>query len=286
MEMCKWCGASVSPNDVVCARCGARLKRESKPCPRCGREARFGLIVCPYCGEELWGKRRPWKLVGALVGIGVVVVLAYVVLTFVPLPFELPFVASAPTSTPTEVILPPTPTATNTPRPPTATPTLTATATFTPVITATVTVTGTATVTGTVSPGPAQTPTATPTETPSSGYAAPTLIEPEDQSDWLPDQPLVFSYGARIELKWGPVGTLAEDEWYAVDLTYINRDGASAITGGWTKETMWLVPSDLYELLGGDRDVNWTVTVVSGTPGSGAGTPVSPPSETWMFRWG
>ena len=87
MEMCKWCGASVSPKDVVCARCGARLKRESKPCPRCGREARFGLIVCPYCGEELWGKRRPWKLVGALVGIASVAVLAYVVLTFVPLPF-------------------------------------------------------------------------------------------------------------------------------------------------------------------------------------------------------
>ena len=87
-------------------------------------------------------------------------------------------------------------------------------------------------------------------------------------------------------MKWGPVGTLAEDEWYAVDLTYVNRDGAPAITGGWVKETTWLVPSDLYELLGGDREVDWTVTVVSGTPGSGAGTPVSLPSETWMFRWG
>jgi len=286
MESCRWCGAPISSKDVVCSRCGARLRRENVTCPQCKREIRDGLAVCPHCGEDLARRRVPWKLIGSMGGIALAAVVVYVALTLVPLPFGLPFVAAAPTLTPTEVILPPTPTSTATPRPPTATPR--ATATFTPIITATVTVTATATLTSTVSPAPVQTLTPTATETPEFAYAAPKLIEPEDQSDWAPDHPFVFSYGARIELRWEAVGTLAEDEWYAVALTYTDSSNQPSVgQGGWTKETSWLVEGDdLYNLLGGDRIVKWSVTVVRDPTNTGDGVNISPPSETWMFRWG
>ncbi|MDH4209604.1 MAG: hypothetical protein OEV76_12065, partial [Anaerolineae bacterium] len=101
----------------------------------------------------------PWKLVGALVGVALVAVVGYLVLSFVPLPFQVPFLAAAPTATPTEVILPPTPTYTATPRPPTATPTRRPTST--PVITETATLeaspTRTVTVTATVAAQPTST---------------------------------------------------------------------------------------------------------------------------------
>ena len=286
MESCRWCGASVSPKDVLCPRCGSRLRRESATCRRCRGEIRSGLAVCPHCGEDLLRRRIPWKLIGSLGGVFGAVVLVYLVLTLVPLPFGLPFVAADPTATPTEVIVPPTPTATATRRPPTATPT--SKATFTPVITATATTTvsATVTVTATVTPGLTATPTASPTETPGLKYAAPKLIEPEDQSGWAPDHPLVFSSGTPIELKWEAVGALGAEEWYAVELAYVDTNSQPAVGGGWTKETTWLVPDDLHERMGGDRTVEWSVTVVVGTPGTGEGRAISPPSETWMFRWG
>jgi RNA polymerase subunit RPABC4/transcription elongation factor Spt4 len=296
MESCRWCGASVSPKDVLCPRCGARLRRESSTCRRCRREIRSGLAVCPHCGEDLLRRRIPWKLIGGLSGVLGAAVLVYLVLSFVPLPFQLPFVAAAPTVAPTEVILPPTPTHTATPWPPTATPTrrptstavITETATVevspTPIVTVTATSVVTPTFTAEVTETPAVSPV--PTETPGLKYAAPKLIEPEDQSHWAVAHPLVFSEGARIELKWEAVGTLGAKEYYAVELAYVDRDSGPAMTGGWVKETTWLVPNDLYERLGGDRTVEWSVTVVSGTPGTGQRTAISPASETWMFRWG
>jgi len=296
MESCRWCGASVSPKDILCPRCGARLRRESATCRRCRKEIRSGLAVCPHCGEDLLRRRVPWKLIVALGGVFGAAVLAYLVLSFVPLPFPLLFMAAAPTATATEVILPPTPTATATPRPPTATPTrratatraITETATLEASPTHTVTVTATSVVTPTFTAEVAETPTVSlvPTETPGLKYAAPKLLEPEDQSDWAADRPLVFSEGARIELKWEAVGTLGVEEYYAIELAYVDRDSGPAVTGGWVKETTWLVPTDLYERIGGDRTVEWSVTVVSGTPGTGQRTAISPASETWVFRWG
>jgi len=285
MESCRWCGASVSPKDVVCSRCGARLRRESATCPSCRGEIRSGLAVCPHCGDELLRRRIPWKLIGSLAGVALIAVIVYVVLTMVPLPFDLPFVAAAPTATPTEVILPPTPTSTATQRPPTAT--TTSTATFTPVITATATVpvSPTMTVTPTVWPGPTGTPVVAPTETLVLAYEAPQLVEPADESE-LPENQFSFSFGSRITLAWEPVGALAQDEWYSVSLSYENRDGQMRERVNWTKDTFWEVPTDYHDDIGTDRGVYWTVTVVSGSPGTGAGVADSPASETWMFRWG
>jgi RNA polymerase subunit RPABC4/transcription elongation factor Spt4 len=296
MEGCRWCGATISEKDTTCPECGTRLRRTSSRCRRCKEEIRSGLAVCPYCGEDLLSRRVPWTLVGTLAGVVLVGVVGYLVLSFVPLPIELPFVASVPTATPTEVILPPTPTDTATPRPPTSTPTRRPTAT--PVITETATLevspTRNATATSSVAVNPAptaevrETPPASPvpTETPGLKYAAPRLIEPEDESNWAQDHPLVFSEGARIELQWEAVGTLGANEYYAVELAYVDRDSGPAVRPAWVKETTWVVPSEVYDRLGSDRIVEWSVTVVSGTPGTGQRTDVSPASETWMFRWG
>jgi hypothetical protein len=252
--------------------------------------------VCPNCGEDLLRRRIPWKLIGGLGGVFGAAVLVYLVLTLVPLPFELPFVAAAPTATPTEVILPPTPTATATLRPPTSTPTRTAT--FTPVITATATVevTPTRTVTATLtpqvtvtpgaSPGLEETPTSTPTEAGGYLYPATQLRSPADESD-LPENQFNFSYGSLIELVWGPVGTLGENQWYELSVSYTGRDGKQNSQVNWKKDNSFEVPLEWYDyIMGGEREVYWRVTVVSGTPGTGAGRAISPPSETWMFRWG
>ena len=260
--------------------------------------------MCPHCGEDLLRRRIPWKLIGSLGGVLAAAVLVYLVLAFVPLPFGLPFVAAAPTATATEVILPPTPTATATLRPPTSTPTRRASATpvitetatleVSPTRTVTVTATGVVTPTFTAevaetpagSPGPTETPTATPMEVAGFLYAAPHLRSPADESD-LPENQFNFSYGSLIELGWEAVGSLGENQWYELSVSYAGRDGQEESQVNWTKATSFRVPQEWYDhIMGGEREVYWKVTVVFGTPGTGAGTAISPPSETWMFRWG
>jgi len=304
MESCRWCGASVSPKDVLCPRCGARLRRESSTCRRCRKEIRSGLAVCPHCGEDLLRRSVPWKLIGSVGGVFGAAVLVYLVLAFVPLPFQLPLLTSAPIATATEVILPPTPTGTATPRRPTATPTRRATAT--PVITETatleaspthtVTVTATSVVTptftaevaetATFSPRPTGTPAAYPTEVVGYGYAAPQLLRPADETD-LPENQFNFSNGSDIDLAWEPVDSLGENQWYELSVTYTGLDGRQSAQVNWTKGTSFRVPLEWHDhIMGGEREVYWRVTVVSGTPGTGAGRAISPASETWMFRWG
>ena len=296
MESCRWCGASVSPKDVVCSRCGARLRRESTTCRSCREEIRSGLAVCPHCGDELLRRRIPWKLIGSLAGVALAAVVVYVVLTMVPLPFELPFIAAAPTATPTEVILPPTPTSTATLRPPTSTPTRTAT--FTAVITATATVevTPTRTVTATLmpqvtvtpgaSPGLEETPTSTPMEAGGYLYPAPQLRSPADETD-LPESQFNFTSADMIVLTWEAVGSLGEKQWYEVSVSYTGRDGTTRTEDNWKKETSFEVPQGWHDyIMLGERDVYWNVTVKSGTPGTGESKAISPASQTWMCRWG
>lgn len=284
METCRWCGARILEGTTICPNCGARLRRESTNCPQCKREMRVGLAICPYCGEELGRRRIPWKLIAMLGGVALAAIVIYALLTILPLPVNLPLFAAPPSPTPTEVILPPTATPTDTPRPPTATPT--ATATFTPVITATATITAVATTAPVESPVPRETPIIAPTEAPALKYHAPQLIGPEDETGLPSDTPPEFSTGSAIELRWQPVGTLAEDEWYAVSMTYMDRNGEPAERVRWTKETIWSVGQGLHDLLGEDRAVSWNVKVVSDPTGSGEGVAISPPSETWTFRWG
>jgi hypothetical protein len=111
------------------------------------------------------------------------------------------------------------------------------------------------------------------------------LLAPADESD-LPDTQFNFSYGSLIELTWQPVGVLTENQWYSVSLGYQNRSGETREKVNWTKDGTWAVPLEYYDDIGSHRSIYWTITVVLGAPGSGEGSAISPPSETWMFRWG
>ncbi len=278
METCSWCGARIREGTTVCPRCGVRLRRESSRCPRCKREIRAGLAVCPHCGEELAKRRIPWKLVASLGGVALAAVVIYALRYFLPLPVNLALVSAPASPTPTEVILPPTPTPTETPRPPTATPT--ATVTFTPVITVTPTVTPTATsVTSSV---PTETPTATPTQTPAFRYGVPQLLGPADGEEFS-------GSGEIIKLDWEPVATLGEDEWYSIRLGYVNRNAVridAVVAWARNKDIPWRVDPSYYEDASPNgRTFEWQITIVWDPDGDGQGQPISPPSETWMFRW-
>lgn len=274
MNTCRWCGARIPEGTTVCPRCGVRLRRESSRCRQCKRAIRVGLAVCPHCGEELAKRRIPWKFIASLGGVALAAVVIYALRYILPLPINLPLVTAPPSPTPTEVILPPTATPTETPRPPTPTPT--ATATFTPVITVTATITPTAT--SLASSLPTETPTATPTQTPEFRYGVPQLLAPADGEEFS-------GSGEIIKLNWEPVGTLGADEWYSISLTYTDKDGQTQEKVNWVRETTWEVPPEHNDQVRGDRSVRWNITVVSGAAGSGEGVPISPPSETWMFRW-
>jgi len=129
-------------------------------------------------------------------------------------------------------------------------------------------------------------PTATqapkPTSTPTFSFPAPHLLAPEDRAEFR-------GGGARIELSWEPVGTLSEDEWYAVSLRF-TADGIGHYSGTWTKEKSWRVPRDLRVQAGhAERAFQWDVTVMRQTdtkPGGGRkGVPQSALGETRTFMW-
>ncbi len=140
--------------------------------------------------------------------------------------------------------------------------------------------TPTDTPTSTLTPTPTKTPTATPTPFPT--YPAPRLLEPENERHFSGE-------GARIELRWQPVGSLAEDEWYGVNLWYVHF-GEKTSTGAWVKETRWRVPQELAgQADEPDRAYHWEVVVVrqfgANRDGSKKGVAVSSPSLTRTFYW-
>ncbi|MGB3903516.1 MAG: hypothetical protein WBB22_01200, partial [Anaerolineae bacterium] len=140
------------------------------------------------------------------------------------------------------------------------------------------TITAVATVTLSASPSPTETLTATPTETPAFSYEVPQLVGPADGEQ----------FSGSIQLRWQPVEMLGDDEWYSIRLSYVDRNGEridGVVAWAKNKDIPWPVGEDLYDVLGGDRMVNWSIAVVSGVPGAGEEVPVSPPSDTWMFRW-
>ena len=94
---------------------------------------------------------------------------------------------------------------------------------------------------------------------------------------------------AQIELNWEPAGILADDEWYALSLRFL-ADGLARYSGTWTKETSWIVPSELHTKAGQfERTFQWDVTVMKQTgtkpDGGREGSALSPTSETRTFSW-
>ena len=188
---------------------------------------------------------------------------------------------------------------------PTLTPTVTATETPTATPTPTHTPTPTSTRTATPSPAPTDTPTATPTvaasptrailaetatptlaatPTQALGFAAPVLVSPTDGEIFAGADQLVL-------LRWEPVGLLADDEWYAVRLSWSENGVFGQRGGNNVKETEWQIPADFYwgkpdQETG--RAYEWYVYVERVTvteDGQRVGQPASPRSEPRVLYW-
>ena len=272
---CPRCGAEVKPGLGVCPQCGDPVRR-ARPlsrelrCRSCQSRVPSSLSICPYCGAKLkrsW--RRPFQV---LLILATLPVAAYLLMNYVPwaelraLPEQVRLPAIAFLVTPTFTASPS----------PTRTPTLTRTATprFTPTAVP-------PTETPTLAP-----PTATrrpgPTRTPKPPFAAIRLLSPDNGAE-------IWGRDAQIKLSWESVGSLADDEWYALGLRFL-AGGIAGYSGTWTKETSWIVPSDLYTKAGqSERAFQWDVVVMKQTgtkpDGGREGVALSPPSETRVFSW-
>jgi len=206
---------------------------------------------------------------------------------------------TSPTETPlpTETMPPVTPVASTSPTPtitltPVDTPSATAPSTNTPTLPPTAGPTPTpiivvVTATSTPEPPPTDTPVSAatpaggapvePTATPTLAfkYPAPVLLEPEDGGV----VPGVYAF-----LKWEPVGPLADDEWYAVRLVFLQQ-GEPSYQGNRVKVPEWRVPERFYYQADGPAlEYRWHVFVERENP-DGSTTQISPESEIYTFRW-
>jgi hypothetical protein len=147
-------------------------------------------------------------------------------------------------ATPTPTLTPELPTATFTPLPPTAT--------FTP-----------------VPPTPTYTPTPpTPTVTPTpSTCAPPTLGSPANGAQ--------FEAGQNVVLQWSYSCSLAENEYFDVQIW---RDGDPRRGVTWTKDTQYTLDAQAY---GGGR-YNWSIAVVRGQDGQVQGWVTDPAPDRWL----
>ena len=91
-------------------------------------------------------------------------------------------------------------------------------------------------------------------------------------------------------LKWADMGPLADNEWYAVRLSW-QQNGQLSFGGTDVKETSWIVPPDLYWGLADQstgRKYEWFVFIEAITTDANdqqVGQPVSPVSDTGNFLW-
>lgn len=251
-------------------------------CKYCQSSAPAHLQVCPTCGANL----EPPRFAVLKTGLAAVIMAALVTIVAIIIPHlqrqsqQVAIWLNPPTETPT-------PTVTFTPTLiPTSTPTHTPTATSTPTPTRTPTATPTATPTETPTPEPTQpnAPTATPspTATPTPPFSSIVLLGPEDNARFEKDR--------ELKLSWEPVGELAEDEWYAVRMNWL-QNGVRAFGGTNTKDTFWIIPPEQYyglADLGTGRVYEWTVFVEKVTTdetGSAGSVPLSPSTEVRIFFW-
>jgi LysM repeat protein len=117
------------------------------------------------------------------------------------------------------------------------------------------------------------TPPPTPTATPQPAYTTPDLLGPANGQ--VVDAPVLL-------LSWTATTLLAEDEFYVVQLTWLN----GATTKHWLKSSSLRIAKE-------ERPANglttWQVTIMRQTGLSTQGTPtgiaLSQPSETRLFEW-
>jgi hypothetical protein len=117
--------------------------------------------------------------------------------------------------------------------------------------------------------------------TPTLVFAAPRLLGPEDGTVFVGE-------AEKIVLRWESVGLLAEDEWYAVSLRYL-QGGQLQYSGNRVKENKWQLPVEFFFAKADppERVYQWDVTMIrveSGPKGE-TDTDISPRSESWTFYW-
>ncbi len=251
-------------------------------CKYCQSPAPDYLKVCPTCGATLEAHPLPYlKPIIAIVIVAILIGGGWGVTPLLKAKTQSvaqwinpPTPTPTPTVTPTPTLIPsmtPTPSPTNTPIP-TATPSPTQTPTLAP------------TETPTLEPTVANvfTVTPSPTFTPTPNFGTIILISPEDNVQFDKDHPII--------LTWEPAGELAEDEWYAVRMNWL-QNGERAYGGTNTKDTSWTIPATQYygkADQGTGRVYEWNVSVERVTvneAGDKVGIPVSEPSESRIFFW-
>jgi hypothetical protein len=94
-----------------------------------------------------------------------------------------------------------------------------------------------------------------------------------------------------VVLRWQPTGILAEDEWYAVRISWTENGVFSQRGGNNLKEASWQIPAEFYWGKA-DHETNrayeWYVYVERVTEtddGQRVGEPISPVSETRTLYW-
>ena len=289
---CPRCHNSIQIEWALCPTCGLpHPARQGKiKCRSCGERIQSSYRVCSACGADLepapfplWPPRRYAKYAKIAV-IGLLV--AVIVFGGIRIVSEVGRGANQvaaffmPTLTPTATA---TGTATSTPTS-TRTPTTTPTPTSLPSPTVTPTPTPTETVLPTQALPATATHTPTPTPTPTPRFLAPVLIGP-------PDGEILVGREQYVVLSWEPVGPLADNEWYAVRLSWSENGTLSQRGGNNLKETSWQIPADFYwgkadQETG--RAYEWYVYVERVTEtedGQRVGEPVSPSSKTRELYW-
>jgi hypothetical protein len=284
-HLCPNCQESVKPDWQLCPHCGQ--EKPATPgkirCQVCNRPASGALHTCPHCGAYL--EPKPWPLLqfslGAVVLVGLIVGIWQGGPTLSGGIERLALLVNPPTATPRPTATP-TPTATLTPTAtPTTTPTATSTSTFTPSPTPTLTPTPQPTAPSVIAvQAPTDTPTVTPT--PAPRYGKPVLLGPENGKIFARDQELL--------LTWQDMGPLADNEWYAVRLTWL-QNGQISFGGNNIKQNFWIVPPDQYWGLADQstgRKYEWFVFVEKITTdanGQQVGQAVSEVSDRLSFLW-
>lgn len=281
---CPACRDVVKPDWCVCPHCGqanpaapGRIR-----CRVCSHVAPGTLQTCPHCGANLAPKPWPFLQLSLVVVIltGVLVAAWQLGPTLVSGADRVALWVNPPTATPTPTATF-TPTFTATPTPTaTASPTATPTGTFTPAPTDTPVLPSSTPPPAVASQKPTATPTITPTATPRFGQ--PVILGPDNGK--------IFVRDAEVALKWQDMGPLADNETYAVRLSWL-ENGQVSFGGTNIKQNYWLVPSEMYWGLADQstgRQYEWFVfieAITTDANGQQVGQPVSPVSETHNFLW-
>lgn len=107
-------------------------------------------------------------------------------------------------------------------------------------------------------------------------YAAPVLVEPQDQFPYIK--------GNTPVLRWEPVGNLASNEQYAVRIIYRFQNEV-IYKGAQVKEPEWTIPLSLFGQVDGPaHGYEWFV-VVERLNNDGSATAISPESGRHSFTW-